>query len=142
MKNYFTQLDNEEKSIVVHNGWVASSEDFSKKGGWHYLRRNIVVWTDSVKLYYGEKPSDSPYLWKRMEEYVCNMAKIFIGFRLDNAHSTPIHVCKYLLQKARSVNPNLFVLAELFTNSREKDCDFTKQLGINALIRESIHVYK
>ena len=59
----------------------------------HYLRRTINVWGDSVKLRYGKSPADSPYLWDRMARYVSDMAAVFDGFRLDNAHSTPINVC-------------------------------------------------
>jgi glycogen debranching enzyme len=64
------------------------------------------------------------------------MAQVFNGFRLDNAHSTPIHVCQYLLQVARTANPNVFVMAELFTPSAEYDAIYTKLLNINGLIRE------
>jgi glycogen debranching enzyme len=64
------------------------------------------------------------------------MAQVFDGFRLDNAHSTPIHVCQYLLQVARTANPNVFVMAELFTPSAEYDAIYTKLLNINGLIRE------
>jgi len=59
-----------------------------------------------------------------MEEYVTSMAQIFDGFRLDNAHSTPIHVSEHLLQVARQQNPNLFVMAELFTPSTKIDVNF------------------
>lgn len=110
-------------------------EDFAMSG-WHYLRRSINIWGDSVKLRYGNCPADSPFLWEHMSKYVSNMAMIFDGFRLDNAHSTPIHVCQYLLQVARSVNPNLFVMAELFTSSAEADAQFVRKLNINGLIRE------
>lgn len=64
------------------------------------------------------------------------MAQVFDGFRLDNAHSTPIHVCQYLLQVARTENPNVFIMAELFTPSAEYDAIYTKLLNINGLIRE------
>jgi len=52
------------------------------------------------------------------------MASVFDGFRLDNAHSTPIHVSYFLLQCARSINPNLYVMAELFTSSSLADAIF------------------
>jgi glycogen debranching enzyme len=71
-----------------------------------------------------------------MSEYVAGLGKIFDGVRIDNAHSTPMHIAKYLLAKLRSANPNSYVLAEFFTNSRESEAEATRELGINGLIRE------
>lgn len=143
MKRYFTELSNPELSKVAFNGWIMNAkpmEDFAMTG-WHYLRRTINVWCDSIKLRYGECQRDSPYLWDHMTQYVRTMASIFDGFRLDNAHSTPIHVCYYLLQAARQVNPNLFVMAELFTSSAEADAMFVRKLNINGLVREMQNTY-
>ena len=37
--------------------------------------RDINVWGDSVKLRYGDRPEDSPFLWKFMTEYVERSAR-------------------------------------------------------------------
>jgi glycogen debranching enzyme len=57
-----------------------------------------------------------------MSQYVRNMAKIFDGIRLDNAHNTPIHIAKYMLTEARSANPNIYIMAELFCDSKRSEC--------------------
>ena len=145
IRPYFVVFDKKDKSkIFACNGWIMGSEDpkepnpnFTKKGTYYYFKRKIVIWSDCPKLNYGNSPSDCPYLMKHMTKYVQDMAKMFNGFRLDNAHSTPIHAAEYLAQKAREVNPDLIIMAELFT-TKEKEISFVNRIGINLLIRELI----
>ncbi len=144
VENYFTSLEaNNKKAIFACNGWLFGVNDptinFAKYGFWNYFNRSIVIWGDCVKLNYGEKSEDSPYLWKHMTEYVIGMAQIFDGFRLDNAHSTPIYLAEFLIKKAREVNPNLIIIAELFAGTKEREIEFVKRIGINLLIREIIY---
>ena len=142
---YFAVFDSSKKSeIFACNGWVGESEDpnnpapdFTKEGTFYYFKRKINIWSDCPKLNYGNSPSDCPYLMKHMTQYVQDMAKMFNGFRLDNAHSTPIFVAEYLAQKAREINPDLIIMAELFTK-KENEINFVNRIGINLLIRELI----
>lgn len=103
-----------------------------------YIRRELIVWGDCTKLRYGERKEDSPYLWDRMAKYARLMAKYFAGVRIDNAHSTPLHVGEYLIDEARKVRPNLYVVAELFSGSQEMDKLYVEKLGLSSLLREAI----
>jgi hypothetical protein len=140
IKGYFHELRN--GSVVLCNGFIFDNKDVTKdiagKGQWNYFRRSVVIWSDSAKLRYGTKPADNPELWQRMEQYVTSMAHIFKGLRLDNAHGTPLEVSEYMLTQARKVNPNLIVVAELFTGNSELDALFVSRLGINLLVREAM----
>lgn len=144
VENYFAVFDeNDKSSIFACNGWLFGVNDptmnFAKYGSWHYLTRSIVIWGDNAKLRYGDGPDQNPYLWAHMTKYVEDMARSFNGFRLDNAHSTPIHVAEYLMKKARRVNPDLIVLAELFAGTKEREIDFVRRIGITHLIREAVY---
>lgn len=146
VENYFTTFEpNNKKAIFACNGWLFGVNDptvnFAKYGFWNYFNRSIVIWGDCVKLNYEEKFDDSDYLVKHMTEYVVGMAKIFDGFRLDNAHSTPISLAEHLMRKAREANPNLIIIAELFTGVKEREIEFVNKIGINMLIREIIYCW-
>ncbi|CAE7367416.1 AGL [Symbiodinium natans] len=131
-----------ESDIMAHNGWVMdwpATEDFAMPS-WRmvYLRRHLCVWTDTVKLFYGRSREDAPFLWDFMTDYAVGMAKIFHAVRLDNAHSTPLHVSRHVLSRVREANPHCWVFAELFTGNFETDLLYQRTLGINALIREAM----
>ncbi|PWW72085.1 Glycoside Hydrolase Family 13/Glycoside Hydrolase Family 133 protein [Tuber magnatum] len=147
IETYFTRLPKNEitaqhdpKSLALaNNGWIWSNvADFAGPKSRSYLRREVIVWGDCVKLRFGDKPEDNPFLWQFMVEYTKLMARCFHGFRIDNCHSTPIHVGQYLLDIAREVREDLYVVAELFTGSEHQDRRFVEHLGLGSLVREAM----
>ncbi|KAJ9663450.1 bifunctional 4-alpha-glucanotransferase/amylo-alpha-1,6-glucosidase [Coniosporium apollinis] len=152
IESYFTRLPNnattkkhDPKSLaLVNNGWIWAADAMKDNAGSKsraYLRREVIIWGDCVKLRYGSGPNDNPFLWDFMAKYTRLMAKYFVGFRIDNCHSTPIHLAEYMLDQARKVRPNLMVCAELFTGSEEMDFVFCERLGISCLIREAMQAW-
>lgn len=122
-----------------------------------YLNREVIIWSDCVKLNFSlisqkklenlknpkfdlsrlnDDGEEMPFLWEWMSTYTTEMVSIFPAIRIDNCHSTPLPLSRFLLWRARKINPNLWVVAELFTSSEERDWTFVTELGINSLIRE------
>jgi glycogen debranching enzyme len=142
---YFTRLAptpdaDPSKYSVANNGWIWDAnplQNFALHPSKAYLRRQVIVWGDCVKLRYGDGPESNPWLWEFMTKYVTDLARTFDGFRIDNCHSTPLHVGVAMLDAARVANPDLYICAELFTGNEETDTLFVSRLGINSLIREA-----
>jgi glycogen debranching enzyme len=142
--NETTKKHNPKALALVNNGWIWAADALKDNAGpdWRpYLRREVIPWSDCVKLRYGSGPEDNPYLWEFMGKYVRLMAKYFAAFRIDNCHSTPLHVAEYFLDEARKVRPDLAVFAELFTGNEQTDYAFVKRLGLSALIREAMQAW-
>lgn len=140
---YFTRIRDQNGNIMAfaNNGWIWNADplvNFAESRSDAYFCRDVIIWGDCVKLRYGQCRDDNPWIWDYMTKYTCQMVSVFHALRIDNCHSTPIHVAEYLLRKAREVRPELYVCAELFTGSPERDLQFIQDLGLNSLIREAM----
>ncbi|KAF1745389.1 hypothetical protein MXB_3007 [Myxobolus squamalis] len=126
------------KYILANQGWVVGSPtfDFVSPGSEVYVRRQLIAWADCAKIRWGNCMSDAPFIWEYMEKYVISMANCFDGFRIDNCHSTPIHVLEFLIDSSRRIKPNLILIGELFTDSELEDNLFVNRIGLTCLIRE------
>lgn len=116
MQRYFFKLN---KWYAAYNGWIDQinpDEDFVTSSNFHYLRRTINHW-HVIKLRFAE---DTPKTYERFKLYIRQMASVFPGIRIDNAHSTPYPLLRSFLKAARKVNPNLLIFAELFGLDREQ----------------------
>jgi len=130
----------------AHSGWVPDEVvnplvNFAEPPSNVYLCRELNSWTDSVKLRYGAAPDDCPALWARAAEYAELTASAFHGIRLDNCHSTPLHVADYVLRAARRVRPDLYVFAELYAGGEAAACHIVNRLGIHATVQIALHAY-
>ena len=140
LPRYFSQLANGD--FAVNNGWVMNwpaGIDFASPGHHMvYLKRHVVAWGDCVKLRYGPLGAK---IFNVMEEYCSRIAATFDGVRLDNCHSTPLPVLKHLIQVMRKINPNIIIIAELFTGDAANDVEYECSLGIDLMVRECMQVH-
>lgn len=123
------------------NGWTVGGgvDDHASQASAAYVRRDVIVWSDLVKLRYGNGPAACPVLWSTMEAYTRQTATVFDALRVDNAHSTPAHVAAHMLRVARAANARIYVVAELFTGSDELDAHYLSSVGgIHAIVVEAM----
>ncbi|KRX09092.1 Six-hairpin glycosidase-like protein [Pseudocohnilembus persalinus] len=138
LPRYFTKLQNGD--YAANSGYIFKDdrqENLAESKELPYLKRNINIWEDLIKLRYGESKKDCPGLWKKMRIYIRKFATIFHGFRLSHASGIPLHVGEYFMRKARNVNNNIIVFAQVFAQNKAKEALFCQRLGINAILRET-----
>lgn len=102
-----------------------------------YLTREIVIWSDCIKLRYFEDAMKPTWFYGLALEYIQLSSYLFDGFRLDNCHNTSLLLLEPILEEARKVNPKLLILAELFTQDQATDIEYISKLGIDMIVRET-----
>jgi glycogen debranching enzyme len=135
---FFALVDPAKGIYCACNGWTVDN----KKDDSIYLRRELIVWSDLVKLRFGDAPASSPALWKLMEDYTQRTAELFDGIRVDNAHTTPLHVAKHMIDVARRVRPDVYVVAELFADADSKKIAYICETGVHSVILEAMRAWE
>ncbi len=135
---FFALVDPAKGIYCACNGWTVDN----KQDDSIYLRRELIVWSDLVKLRFGDAPAASPALWKLMEQYTERTAELFDGIRVDNAHTTPLHVAKHMIAVARRVRPDVYVVAELFADADSKKLAYMRETGVHAVILEAMRAWE
>ena len=128
--------------VMAHNGWVMNDDPlrcFADEGQEVYFRRDLIQWSDLIKLRFGKNKEDCPAVYQYMKEYTRLIATTFHGCRLDNCHSTPLWFAQEMMDYARLLNHNFYINAELFTGNLRTDIHFINQIGINSLVRGELN---
>ena len=102
-----------------------------------YLTREVVIWSDCIKLRYFENATQPTWIYGLALEYIQISSCLFDGFRLDNCHNTSLLLLEPILEEARKINPKLLILAELFTQDQATDIEYISKLGIDMIVRET-----
>ena len=137
LPRYFSRLT--DGDLAANNGWVMNwpaGIDFAAPGH-HlvYMKRHVVAWGDCLKLRYSDEK-----IWEVMESYCGKIAQTFDGIRLDNCHSTPVHVLRRLVGSLRRIKPEIIIMAELFTGEANNDAVYESTLGIDVLVKEGMQI--
>ena len=120
--SYFHVIDkNDPKKILLCNGWIMNSEDESNPfpditayGNWHYFKRKVIIWKDTIKINYGENIEKTPeFLLDYMSKYITYLANIFDGLYIESITNLPDFILKYLIYKARQINSNIIFVTQL-----------------------------
>ncbi|KAJ3871454.1 glucanotransferase domain of glycogen debranching enzyme-domain-containing protein [Lentinula edodes] len=101
--------------FLANNSWIWAADPLKNSAllpSKAYLGHEVIVWGDCDKLRCGSGPEDNPWLWSHITSYITSLAATFDGFRVDNRHSTPLHVGVSMLDAARVVKPDLYVCWE------------------------------
>jgi glycogen debranching enzyme len=104
---------------MAHTGWVMNNDllrCFADEEG-VYLRRDLIQWSDLIKLHFGSKGEDCLALYSYIEEYTRLIPTTFHGCRLDNCHSKTLRFAQEMMDYARQINPIFYINAQLFTEN-------------------------
>eukprot|EP00741_Cyanophora_paradoxa_P023911 tig00021682_g23093.t1 len=102
-----------------------------------YLLRQVAVTRGTVRLYYGKRREDNPWLWDQMADYTRRVAQTFHGVCLHEAHTTPLEVSEYMIDVARKARPGLVVLASMPLQSKEVATHYSGRIGMLAVLGDA-----
>ncbi|TNJ28796.1 Amylo-alpha-1,6-glucosidase [Giardia muris] len=135
------RVENGEIICSACNGWVMGTPyDFTRRVARAYLRCSVVTWGDCIKLaYYLPSGLPNKRLWTLATSYVRRCAEIFDSIRIDNAHSTDPRLLRHVINAARTVRQDIYVMLECFMGNAMAEARFLQEVGGNSVVNELIN---
>ena len=88
--------------------------DITQYGSWYYLKRKVIIISNSIKINYGNNIDNTPtFILNYMTKYITNLSMIFDGLYIYSVVCLPMFILKYFIDVARKIKPSIILLCDI-----------------------------
>ncbi len=141
VENYFTVFERNNPSLIFLNSgdthYNNMVNSFCFNENWDLLQRNVIMNKNSILIRYPHDNYDN-FIYQYMSIYMENVASIAEGVNIESITSVPVFALNLLISRARKVNPNLLVFANISEEllDTEQAHKIISEIGVNYIIRD------